>query len=365
MKKSDVEAQAKVTYDGPAQFKPVEGTNLQYAANTQEKVIQSGGQYYLCYQAVWFVSTTPNGPWKVADTVPQEVYSIPPSSPVYNVTYVTQTTTPATVESSSTGGYLGMFVIGAAVGTAIAFGTGYYYPPYYYWGPGMVYPIYRPWPMTYGAAAVYNPWTGGFAVGHAAYGPYGSIGSSAWYNPATGRYGRSASVQGWYGGRTAARTYNPWTGVYGATRQGHNPYAQWGTSAAVRGGQWVQTGHVTTAAGTAAGYRTASGDRGVAFHNQNGTFARGNNYTYAGNDGNVYRRDSSGNWSQYSGGSWNHVDTAGARQQAQQKVQNRQHAPVETQTMQGLNRSWQSRERGHMQTQRFRSLHAAGGRFRR
>src|SRR5262249_2287133 len=161
------------------------------------------------------MSTKPDGPWKTADSVPQEIYTIPPSSPVYNVTYVTVSNpTPTTVQSTSTAGYLGMFLVGTAVGLTIAYGTGYYYPPFYAWG---AYPIYHPWPATYGVGAVWNPYTGGFWAGRAAYGPYGAAGGSAWYNPATGRYGRAASVQGWYGGRTAARVYNPWTGGYGAT----------------------------------------------------------------------------------------------------------------------------------------------------
>src|SRR6185312_4661858 len=67
--------------------------------------------------------------------------------------------------------------------------------------------------------------------------------------------GRAASAQGWYGGRTVASTYNPWTGGYGAMSQGHNAYGQWGHSVAARGDQWVQTGHVSTARGTAFGYR--------------------------------------------------------------------------------------------------------------
>ncbi|UUF13545.1 MULTISPECIES: hypothetical protein [Flavobacterium] len=109
LKKSDAEAKVKVTYDGAPQFKPIEGTKMQYASNTQEKIIKVGDLYYLCFQAVWFMSTSPNGPWKTADSVPKEIYTIPPSSPVYNVTYVTQTTTDTTVESSSTAGYLGGF----------------------------------------------------------------------------------------------------------------------------------------------------------------------------------------------------------------------------------------------------------------
>jgi hypothetical protein len=226
--------------------------------------------------------------------------------------------------------------------------------------------------MTYGAAAVYNPWTGGFAVGHRAYGPYGAAGTSAWYNPATGRYGRSASAQGWYGGRTVASAYNPWTGGYGATSQGHNAYAQWGQSAAVRGDQWARTGHVTTANGTLSGYRTSGGQQGIAYHGQNGTVAKGSNYTYAGSDGNVYRRDSSGNWSQYnSGGGWNSVDSANARERVQQTPSTATRpttAPrqsIEPQTMQDLDHSSQSRQRGATQTRSFQNYQRGGGRVRR
>jgi len=343
--KADVEKKVKVAYDGDPQFKPIESTSMQYATNTQEKVIRVGDLYYLCFQGVWFMSTKPNGPWKTADSVPQEIYSIPPSSPVYNVTYVTQTNaTATTVESSHTAGYLGMFVIGMAIGATICYGTGYYYPPYLYYPPGFGYPIYRPWPATYGAAAVWNPRTGGYAVGRAAYGPYGAARSSAWYNPATGRYGRSASVQGWYGGRTTASSYNPWTGGYARTNQGHNAYSQWGSSVATRGNQWAQTGHVTTARGTTAGYRTSGGQSGVVHTGANGTTVRTNNgNVYAGHDGNVYRRDSGGSWSQYSRGSgWGSTDRS-------------------TIQSQGLSRSWESRQRGEART---RSFQGRGGGFR-
>ncbi len=288
--------------------------------------------------------------------------------------------TATTVESSSTAGYLGMFIIGAAVGAAIVYGTGYYYPPYVYWGPGVPYPIYRPWPCTYGVGAIYNPWTGGFAAGRVAYGPYGAAGSAAWYNPATGRYGRSASVQGPYGGRTVASAYTPWTGGRAATSQGHNPYAQWGSSVATRNGQAIQTGHVTTAAGTTAGYRTSTGQSGVVTRGANGTVAHETNGTYVGHDGNVYRKDSTGNWSQYNNGNWNHVDTSNAQAQAQQRAQNasqnrtetqnlggssrqaaQNHVNVQPNVVNGLNQSAQSRQRGQVQTQRFQNFHHGGG----
>ncbi len=359
--RAEAEAKATVTYDGDPKFASIQGTTMEYATNTQDKVIKIGDLYYLCFQAVWFMSTSPNGPWKTADSVPQEIYTIPPSSPVYNVTYVTQTNpTSTTVECSSTSGYLGAFIIGATVGaivgTAIVYGTGWYYPPYVYWGPGALYPVYHPWPCTYGGGAVYNPWTGGFAAGRRAYGPYGSAGTAAWYNPATGRYGRSVSVQGWYGGRSAANTYNPWTGAYGHTSQGHNPYAQWGHSAVSNGNQWARSGHVTTAYGTAFGYQTSGGREGVITHGANGTVVHTNNGVYAGQDGNVYRKESNGNWSEYNkNGNWSQMNSNVGT--------TRQPNLSQTNTMQNLNHSEQSRERGQLQSTRFQNFQRNGRHF--
>ncbi|WP_456312509.1 hypothetical protein [Pseudomonas shirazensis] len=387
IKKTDAEAKAKVNYDGTPQFKPIEGTSLEYASNTQEKVIKVGDMYYLCFQAVWFMSTTPNGPWKVTTSVPQEIYSIPPSSPVYNVTYVTQTNvTDTTVESSTTAGYFGAFIAGAIIGSVLTYGTGFYYPPYFYYGP--MYPIYRPWPCTYGVGAVYNPWTGGWAAGRSVYGPYGSAGTSAWYNPATGRYGRSASVQGWYGGRTVAHSYNPWTGNYAATAQGHNAYAQWGHSAATNGRDWVQSGHITTRQGTAIGYKTSGGNEGVITHHRGGgTTIHTNNNLYAGHDGHVYKKDASGNWSHYNNGNggWTQAGTLGAThnsgekiQRPADKVQNNNldlqksdrvlgspdkplGKPGSPNTIDGLNHSDFARDKGETHTRNFQNFQRSGG----
>ena len=38
--------------------------------------------------AVWFVANHQQGPWEVATEVPEEIYTIPPSSPVYYATFV-------------------------------------------------------------------------------------------------------------------------------------------------------------------------------------------------------------------------------------------------------------------------------------
>ena len=386
----EAEAQVKVQYDGEPQFKPIDTTTLSYATNTQDKVIKVGDIYYLCFQAVWFMSTTPNGPWKVASSVPKEIYTIPPSSPVYNVTYVTQVqTSPTTVECDHTAGYLGMFLVGAAVGLTIAYGTGYYYPPYYY-HPPYGYPVYRPYPTTYGVGAFYSPHSGTYGVARGAYGPYGGVTGAAWYNPSTGRYGRSVSAYGPYGSATAARTYNPYTGVYGATRQGSNAYGNWGSSVAVRGDQWAQTAHRTNSQGTAAGFRTSQGARGAGYSGANGNsgfVAQGkNDNMYAGKNGDVYRKDSSGGWQKYDNGGWSntapkpnpHSQNVSQTQgtQAQQRTQSAASRPgaaqqpaVSSGTMQQLNRDAQARQTGTQRTERFQRSGGAtrqqgGGRTR-
>src|SRR5207244_11402066 len=130
----------------------IKGTSLAYATNTQDKVIKVGDVYYLCLQGVWFMSPNPQGPWMTAKSVPQEIYTIPPSSPVYNVTYVTQSTNPdGTVQASYTAGYLGAFVLGAANGDIISNNTGYFYPPYVY-RPAYGYARYYPYATAYGGA---------------------------------------------------------------------------------------------------------------------------------------------------------------------------------------------------------------------
>jgi hypothetical protein len=303
-------AEVQVSYDGEPKFEPIEPTSLSYAVNTQDKVIKVGDLYYLCFQAVWFMSTTPTGPWKTADSVPKEIYTIPSSSPVYNITYVTQTTTPSgEVEASSTAGYFGMFIIGAAVGAAIVYGSGYYYPPYYYYGP-YPYPIYRPYPITYGVGAYYNPHTGAYGVARGAYGPYGGVAGAAWYNPSTGTGGRAVGGCGVYGCAGAARAYNPYTGTYAATRQGSNAYSQWGSSVVTNGDRWAQTGHYTDSRGTVAGARGSEGGRVIAGSGQNGSGfvgQSGNGDIYAGKDGNAYKKTDNG-WQQYENGSWNPVN---------------------------------------------------------
>jgi hypothetical protein len=81
-------AQVSVSYDGTPQFLPVEGTTMQYASNTADKVLRVGDVYYLKRRGAWFIAPAPQGPWAAASGPPEVIYTIPPSSPAFTVTYV-------------------------------------------------------------------------------------------------------------------------------------------------------------------------------------------------------------------------------------------------------------------------------------
>ena len=66
-----LETEVEVEYAGEPEFSPIDGTAMSYGVNTANDVIKVGDLYYLCFQAVWFVSTGPAGPWEVTDAVPR------------------------------------------------------------------------------------------------------------------------------------------------------------------------------------------------------------------------------------------------------------------------------------------------------
>src|ERR1700757_2588030 len=309
-------AKVKVNYAGDPKFEPIKGTSMEYATNTTDKVIKVGDVYYLCLQGVWFMSPNATGPWTTCTSVPQEIYTIPSSSPVYNVTYVTQTGNPdGTVTSNYTAGYLGTFILGAATGAILADGSGYWWPPYC--GGG----YYYPYPATYCGAYWgygYHPYatpyydynTGAYGWKGTAYGPYGSATAGAGYNPYTGTYARGGTVSTPYGSRSAAQAYNPYTGTYAQTRQGSSPNAQWGSSYVSRGNQSATMGHYSTANGTVAGASTSQGGKAAASSTKWGNSAAvktSSGNMYAGHDGNVYKNTGNG-WEKYDNGSWNSVN---------------------------------------------------------
>ena len=336
-------ATAKVDYVGDPKFEDIPGTPLSYASNTPNDVIKYGDVYYLCFQGVWFVGKTANGPWEATDKVPEEIYQIPPSSPKHNVTYVqVYESTPETVTYGYTAGYTGM-----TIGFGVAmWGTGYYYP--YYYGYGMYpYPAYWAYPYyTYGASAWYNPATGAYGRGSAVYGPYGGYARGAAYNPSNGRYSWGQKAWGPYGAAASGGFYNPSTGGWGGSYRASNGYQSWGQSVVGRGDQWARTGSYSDARGTVGGIQGSQGGRAVAARSSNGQGAllgkSASGDIYAGRDGNVYKRDSAtGDWSRNNGsGGWESVNRP---------------TPNGTrsgESVQGLNRDAAARQSGNYNAQR-------------
>src|SRR4029077_9885813 len=125
--------------------------------------------YYGCENGVWFAASSPTGPWSVAAAVPDVVYTIPPSSRLYGVTFVrVYESTPDAVVAGYTPGYYGSYVAPEGV---VVYGTGYAYPPWigdawigapctYGFGAGYVWGASSGFVLGYTAGALFDPWWG-------------------------------------------------------------------------------------------------------------------------------------------------------------------------------------------------------------
>jgi hypothetical protein len=284
-----------VAYAGDAQFAPIETTDLSYATNTTDTVIKVGEQYFLLQDGVWFVSDSSNGPWQLAREVPNAIYAIPPSSPVYNVTYVrVYDAEPDAVWYGYTMGYLSGYL---AWGTYV-YGTGWAYPPYWYSWPGYAYPIYYPRPVTWGIGAYYNPIRGLYGRYGYTYGPYRGIAGVRAWNPRTGTYARGGAAWGPRGSAGFVGAYNPRTDGAGYVAGGRNVYGAWKSAGVKRGSDWARvTARDTAAGGSALRWNTSDG-QGFVREGRRGDL-------YAGRDGNVYRNTGEG-WQRFDGG-WQDV----------------------------------------------------------
>jgi len=297
----DPNAIVTIFYDGTPKFIAIQGTTVQYAINSPNAVLLVNGAYYCCDQGVWFYAAAPIGPWVLATSVPSAIYTIPPTSPLYNVTYVVvQSSTPTTVVYQYTSGYEGqyhddatgllMFGAGMLIGAALAddcFDCGPWY--YSYHCHGAFY--------SYGCGAVYGWGYGGYCRAGYAYGPYGGAGAAGWYNPSTGAYARGAGRYGPYGSAGVREAYNPHTDTYFAQARVNTPYGSSGRFYAERGGNEVWGGHESGARGTVA---WAQGDQGQGIIGADPRRGQGfvakdkEGDLYAGHDGNVYKKDENG-----------------------------------------------------------------------
>jgi hypothetical protein len=295
--KMNAGASFTVEYDGTPQFQPVDGTRMTYAVNTSAAVIKSGGRYYCCDQGIWYESTSATGPWMVCKDVPDEIYTIPPSNPHYNVTYVkVYESTPEVVYVGYTPGYTSSYISHGCV----VYGTGWYYRPY--WGPRYYYPHHSTW----GFHVRWNPWYGwGFGLSWST-GPFNfSVGFGGW-----GWGGH------WHGGWWGPGWYRPypWYGYGAGYRAGYRHGYLHGSAAASRP---RPTPYGRTRPNNNIYARPANSDRVAATRDRvtpdrRPAVARDrDNNIYTDRSGNVYRRNDDGSWDRRGQGGWSKVDVPG------------------------------------------------------
>ncbi|MCR9134482.1 MAG: hypothetical protein NXI27_00685 [Alphaproteobacteria bacterium] len=312
-----------VTYYGDPKFERIKGTDLQYAVNTSFTVILVGNQYFVIYNGVWFVGSTPTGPFVVADSVPDDIYSIPPTSPVYNVTYVrVYSSTPEYVVYGYTAGYLW----GYLAWNTYVYGTGWYYPPYWVYRPGFP-PVYRPWRVTYGSGTYYLPGRGTFnAHWGRAYGPYGGIAAGGIYNENTGAYIRGGAAYGPYNSGGFISVQGPAGNQFRAAIINGNVYHSWNGKGVTKTNNWARSRTQTTNRWKSKTDKTRLRDT-----------SRQKSDLFANRDGHVYRKEN-GNWQQHEKGKWRPTESTSkgqslrqtldrsqaARQRGNQRIESRQ-----------------------------------------
>ncbi len=323
-----------VKYDGEPKFEAIQDTKMSYAVNTDKSVLLIGGRYYCCDQAIWFESASAKGPWTVSTKVPDEVQSIPPECPVYNVKYVyIYDTTPEVVYVGYTPAYTGSYVYNGCV----VYGTGYYYTPWY----GA---YYYPRPVTYGFAVHYNPWTGwGFSFGISygwmsiSFGGYGGYWGAGGYG-----YGyRHGYGHGYHHGYNNGYRHGFGAGYVAGKNQGNRP-TQYS-----RNNYQNRQGVKSTARPA---QQPAGGSRVRPSQQPNNVYADRNGDVYRNNNGNWQSRDNKGNW-QNTG----NKTTGPATQPAQRPSASQQPRP----STNDLNKQYQSRERSNQRSQGYQR---AGGR---
>lgn len=299
-----------VPYEGEPQFVEIEDTVpiVYYAVNTPYSVFRVDGIYYSVHNGVWFKSVLAIGPWVVATTVPAAIYSIPPTHPKHNVTYVyIYDSTPNTVVVGYTSGYSGTYI---AITGVVVYGAGYWwaYDPFYI---HYHHYHYHPHYYSYGGAYRYDYYYGGYYKSAKYYGPHGGAGGWAGYNPVAGRYYRGGYAYGPYGSAFAREAYNPYTGRHAAQARAKTPYGSWGRTVVSEGDKWAKAGHRSYKDRTVGGIKTSEGATAIGRYNKetgHGVVVGKDKYgdVYVGRDGKVYKR-SDNEWKKRAGDEWKKV----------------------------------------------------------
>ncbi len=349
-------ASLEVVYDGKPKFDEIDGTDLDYAVNTSTPVIKAEGRYYAVDEAIWFVADSANGKWLVAREVPDVIYTIPPESSLYYVTFVRiYKAEPDVVYVGYTPGYTNTYVYN----TTVVYGTGYYYPGWY---GNYYYPRYSTW----GFHVRYTPWGGwgfGFSYSNGPFTFY--FGGGGWYRG------------GWWGPR-------PYYGYHRGYRHGYNHGFRHGYNRGYASGYLAGRRH-----GNDNLYksqrnlaRTQPTRQALAERPSTRIANQRKNNVYADKAGNVYR-DRGDGWDKRTRDGWENHDVKRPEQRPEKLPESRPSQLPESKPAKlpeqrpssrpsstynrDLNRSRDNRARGNTRTRNYRASRGAsrGGMRRR
>jgi hypothetical protein len=320
------DATIEVDYDGEAQFEAIEGTDLEWAINTETQVLESGNQYFAVEAGAWYTASSPDGPWQVATEVPDAIYKQPATSPTYNTTFVhVYDSTPSVVYVGYHPGYLWSFHPWGCM----FWGTGWHHPA---WIGHRHFPRHPTW----GFHVRWDPFWGW---------SLGTSWSHGWFS-----FGMSWSSWG-HTSRSAWVGANSWNAGFRAGYQaGRRSQFSRNQNLYDRPRNRARNADVARAggAGGAAG--------GMALADQA-------NNVFSDRDGNIYRRNSDGSWQQRQQGQWREAsgevaERAGTQARAAEGSGTRAGQRTAQQNRSGgttrsLNRESNARQRGSARTQSF------------
>jgi hypothetical protein len=343
--------------DGEPRLEQIEGTSLFQVINCSTPVIKVDDQtWYAVEDGVWFVATSLDGPWAIADSVPADIYNIPASSRLHYVTYVkVYNATPDYVYEGYTPGYLGTVVDDGVV----VYGTGYYYTPWIgacWYGPPITFGL--------GCSLGWTPWWGwgwGFGYGWG-WGLGWCFPPAPWWGPfwGWGNFGHHHfpwGPGGWAhtgvnifhrGGSWAGDRHRPgdlrsfsgsrWSGRYGTAYNSR--------TGALAGGQQATVRNVYTSRFTADSRgnitRSRIGQSSPSGKGQSGGINSGGSQVFATHEGRVYRPSSRGDWERMN------PAARGQRTEPQSRPRD-------------FNRAQQARQTGQQRYQSFQSNRPSGG----
>ncbi|MBM4111605.1 MAG: hypothetical protein FJ254_09685 [Phycisphaerae bacterium] len=295
----------QMSWRGEPAWSGVDGIDgLSYGTNASQPTFKFEDAFWCCADGMWFKGSSATGPWAITDSVPMQIYRVPPTNPDYAATYVEifgsthgDDGSLASVTFGFTAGYLGTYLHD---GTTV-FGTGYSYSAA---SDGDT--TYDPAPQTYGTANQYDPQSGSYAPmvqdpGYVVYPPdvYPDYLDDGWYGwgwcpgwCCGWGWGWGNSWWGWNHWNNWWNHWHPywnnnhWNNWQNDHRLYQNERARSGDDAWRGANGWQRAGDAARREDPSGWHRaaaaTAAARDGLGAEDRNTNFSRGNPYSWGG-----------------------------------------------------------------------------------